>query len=57
MAYLRDIASKCGRCMKNATVELVNNRNAAVGRFCWSCGQKELAAQKAREKASGEWSG
>lgn len=57
MAYLRDIAHKCGRCMKNATVELVNNRNAAVGRFCWSCGQKELAAQKAREKAAGERSG
>ena len=57
MAYLRDIAMKCERCMRPATVEVVNNRNAPIGRFCARCGRMKLREQQERERAAGEWSG
>lgn len=63
MAYLRDITTKCERCRNlastttPATVELVNNRNAVIGRYCARCGRVKLRELQERERAAGEWSG
>lgn len=58
MAYLRSIVTYCERCPgQRATVELVNNRNAVVGRFCARCGRVKLRELQERERAAGEWSG
>lgn len=57
MAYLRDIAVKCARCLRPATVELLNNRNAVIGRYCKRCGAAALRDQQGRERAAGEWAG
>lgn len=57
MAYLVDITMRCARCVRPATVELVNNRNSRIGRYCKRCGTAALRDQQARERAAGEWSG
>lgn len=57
MAYLRSLVVKCSRCLRPATVELLNNRNAVIGQYCKRCGAVALAESKRREAAAGEWSG
>lgn len=51
MAYLKDIFQhRCADCNKPARTELFNRFNAMNGRYCKSCGKRELAKQKQREQ-------
>lgn len=53
MAFMRDIRRPCDRCNgKTATHEVVNNRNAPLGRFCGRCASAALRAQQAVEDAA-----
>lgn len=52
MAYLKELRTHCeaSGCMKGASVELFNNRNSSMGKFCKACGhRKHIALQKAEE--------
>jgi hypothetical protein len=50
MAYLREFGSKCQRCSKPATVELLNRFNAPCGKFCKKCGERARAEMERKEK-------
>lgn len=51
MAYLRDLAERCMGCkVRDAKVELINRKNAVLGKFCRSCGNSRLARLKKREE-------
>ena len=46
--HLRDIDFRCSRCGARATVELYNERNAPLGKFCRRHGNEALKAEKRR---------
>lgn len=53
MAWLGEINWKCRECnRKPATVEMFGLRNESFGKFCKSCGEKRLKAQKKFEDES-----
>ncbi len=49
-AYVEPIVQpKCSTCGRIATVELHNNRNARIGKFCGPCGARALKEQQESE--------
>jgi hypothetical protein len=48
--HLRELNIQCNLCQKPATVELFNNFNAPLGRYCRFHGRIRLAAMNATEK-------
>ncbi len=55
MAHLVELAKKCLRCGKRASVELFNSANASQGCFCTSCGKRRLAEIERGEQAARPW--
>jgi hypothetical protein len=57
MAYLIAFDGTCDRCRtKRATVRVYNARNAPLGDFCRTCGErfaKEISAQEAKQTTTG----
>lgn len=57
MAYLRNLVQRCDECSAVATAELVNNRNAVIGRFCRRHASRALRRVQADERQRGEFAG
>jgi rRNA maturation endonuclease Nob1 len=52
VAYTKELHTTCdgNGCTKKASVEVFNDRNASIGKFCKSCGHRALIRTMKAEK-------
>ena len=55
MAHVVNLARKCLRCPKRASVEVFNSVNASQGVYCSRHGKQRLAELEAGEKGARPW--